>query len=126
MQDRSFMFESEFCKVESLEQYNAVFCQWKKACRAHDYRQVFEFGLDLINKKNARVWITDTTNGFENELEDTQWLLENFIPQTINSTYTSIVFIIKDDSPLKTEITEQEKVLSQYFDVIQIENIGLI
>ncbi len=120
------MFESEFCKVEYLEQYNAVFCQWKKACRADDYRQVFEFGLDLINKKNARVWITDTTNGFENELEDTQWLLENFIPKTINSTCNNIVFIIKNDSPLKTEITEQEKVLSQYFDVQQIENIELI
>jgi len=117
------MFETEFCKIEYLEKYNAVFCQWKNFCTSDDYRDPFEFGLQLIKDKNASVWITDTRDGFENEPEDTQWLLENFIPKTIDSSCDTIVFIIQNNSPLKNEIDEQTKALSQYFYTRQIENI---
>lgn len=120
------MFESEFCKVEYIEKYNAVFCQWKKFCKLDDYRNPFEFGLNLINKKSATIWITDTTNGFENELEDTQWLLDNFIPKTMNSSCDTIIFIIKNSSPLKNEIDAQTKALSQYFTVKQVESLNKI
>ena len=77
--------------------------------------------MKLIHEKNATVWITDTTNGFENEREDTEWLLENFIPKAIDSSCNTIVFIIKKDSSLHVEINEQTKALSQYFNVKQIE-----
>lgn len=117
------VFETQFCKIEYLENYNAVFCQWKKFCKSDDYRKPFEFGLKLINEKAATTWITDTTNGFENESEDTQWLLENFIPKTIDSSCDTIVFIIQKDSPLKHEIDEQTKALSKYFNVKQIEKL---
>ncbi|MBN2722229.1 MAG: hypothetical protein JXQ77_05370 [Campylobacterales bacterium] len=120
------MFETEFCKVEYLEKYSAVFCQWKKFCKSDDYRNPFEFGLKLIFDQNATAWITDTTNGFENEPEDTQWLLENFIPKTINSSCDTIIFIIKNNSPLKNEIDEQTKALSQYFNVKRIESLDEI
>ena len=120
------MFESEFCKIEYMEKYNAVFCQWKEFCKLDDYRNPLEFGLKLIKEKNVTVWITDTTNGFESELEDTQWLLENFIPKTINSSCDTIIFIIKNNSPLKNEIDEQTKALSQLFNVKQIESLDKI
>ena len=120
------MFESEFCKIEYLKKYNAVFCQWKKFCESDDYRKPFEFGLKLIQDKNATVWITDTTNGFENKPEDTQWLLENFIPKTMDSSCDTIIFIIKDNSSLKNEIDKQAKALSQYFNVKQIESLDTI
>lgn len=120
------MFESEFCKIEYLTEYNAVFCQWKKFCKSDDYRKPFELGLKLIQDKKATVWITDTTHGFENEPEDTQWLLENFITKTIDSSCDTIIFIIQDNSLLKNEIDEQVKVLSQYFNVKQIESMDKI
>ena len=122
------MFETEFCKIEYIKKYNAVFCQWKKFCQYDDYRQPLEFGLTLINENNTKIWITDTTNGFESNPEDTKWLLESFIPKTINSSCDTIIFIIKDNSPLKNEIDEQSKALSQYFNVRQVEsldNLGL-
>jgi len=122
----SQMFESECCKIEYLEKYNAVFCQWKKFCKSDDYRNPLEFGLKLIKEKNATVWITDTTNGFESELKDTQWLLKNFVPKTINSSCDTIIFIIKNNSLLKNEIDEQTKALSQYFKVKQIESLDKI
>jgi hypothetical protein len=117
------MFDSEFCKIEYLENDNAVFCQWKKFCQFEDYRIPLEFGLKLINEKGATIWITDTTNGFENESEDTQWLLENFIPKTIDSTCNTIIFIIPKDSPLKHEIEVQSQALSQYFNVKEINKL---
>ena len=120
------MFESEFCKIEYLEKYNAVFCQWKKFCKSDDYKNPLEFGLKLIQDKNATEWITDTTNGFESEPEDTKWLLENFIPKTIDSSCDTIIFIIKNNSPLKKEIDEQTKALSQYFKVKQTESLDKI
>ena len=119
------MLETEFCKVQYLEKYNAVFFQWKKFCTSDDYRTPFEFGLNLINEKNATTWITDTTNGFENEQEDTQWLLENFIPKTIKSSCDTIVFIIKENSPLKNEIDAQSKALSEYFNVQQVQSMDI-
>ena len=117
------MYNTEFCKVEYLENVNAVFCQWKKKCSFDDYRKPFEYGLKLIDEKKATIWITDTTYGFENELEDTQWLLESFIPQTISSVCNSIYFIIKKDSPLKNEIDTQSEALSQFFIIKQFECI---
>jgi len=117
------MFETKFCNIKYLEKHNAVFCQWKQFCKENDYREPFEYGLKLINVKNATIWITDTTNGFENESEDTQWLLETFIPKTTESSCDAIVFIIKEDSPLKDEIDGQTKALSQYFTVRQIERL---
>lgn len=119
----SLIYETAFCKVTYLQNYNAIFCQWKQFCKADDYRNPLEYGLKLINKKQATTWITDTTNGFENEAEDTAWLLENFMPKVIESSCDTIIFIIKKDSPLKDEIDGQAKALSQYFNVRQIEKL---
>jgi hypothetical protein len=71
----------------------------------------------LINEHNIRTWITDTSNGFENEKADTNWLLETFMPQLIESSVGKIVFIIKKDSLLMTEIQGQVESLSKYFEV---------
>jgi hypothetical protein len=119
----SILFSSEFCNVEYLENHNAIFCQWKKFCTLDNYRKPFEIGLELIREKSVTTWVTDTTNGFENELEDTEWLLGNFLPKIVETSCNQIVFVIQKESPLKHEIDEQTKVLSQYFNVQQIEKI---
>ena len=120
------MLETDFCKIEYMEKYNAVFCRWKRFCRSTDYRAPLEYGLRLIRAQNASMWITDTTNGFENEPEDTQWLLETFIPKVIDSSCESIAFIIDEDSPLKDEIKQQRAALSQYFNVQEADSLEAI
>lgn len=117
------MYKTKFCKVNYLENQNAILCEWLQFCKGNDYRKPLEFGLRLLLETNATTWITDTTNGFENESEDTEWLLENFMPKVIESSCDTIVFIIKKDSPLKDEIDTQTKALSQYFSVKQIEKL---
>ncbi|CUV65311.1 conserved hypothetical protein [Sulfurovum sp. enrichment culture clone C5] len=123
MKKENSMYETKFCKVKYLQKHNAIFCQWKQFCKGDDYKNPFEYGLKLIHEKNATVWITDTTNGFENDSEDTIWLFESFMPKIIESSCDTIVFIIKKDSFLKDEIDGQTKGLSQYFSVKQIEEL---
>jgi hypothetical protein len=115
------MFETEFCKIAYLEDHNAVLCRWKKFCSFENYRTPLEYGLQLINEKEASMWITDTTNGFESVPEDTQWLIEAFMPKVIGSACRTITFIIQEESPLKEEIEQQEKALSRYFKVQKAE-----
>jgi len=118
------MFESEFCKVEYLQNINAVLCTWKKYCEFNDYREPLQNGLKLINKHSATTWITDTSNGFESTSEDNQWLATEFSPQAINSTCKKVVFIIKSDSPLKNEIESQSQLLKQFFEIELVEKLA--
>jgi methionine synthase II (cobalamin-independent) len=117
------MYKTKHCKVNYLEKQNAVFCQWKQFCKGDDYREPLEFGLNLLLKTGATTWITDTTNGFENAEEDTQWLLEEFLPKVLQTNYKKIVFIMEQDSPLKEEIDAQAVTLGEYFEVLQVESL---
>ena len=116
-------YSSEYCVVSYLKEKDAVLCEWLKKCSGKEYREPLQYGLELLKKFNARTWITDTTNGFENESEDSEWLMKEFIPQTIASHCQRVVFIINDRSLLKEEINSQSKVLSQYFEVLQVETL---
>jgi isopenicillin N synthase-like dioxygenase len=120
------MYESEFCKVEYLQNINAVLCTWKKYCEFNDYREPLQYGLKLINQNNATTWITDTSNGFESTTEDNQWLAIKFSPQAIDSTCKKVIFIIKNDSPLKNEIELHSQLLKQFFEVELVEKLANI
>lgn len=116
-------YSSEYCEVSYLKEKDAVLCEWLKKCSGKEYREPLKYGLELLKKFNARTWIADTTNGFENEREDSEWLVRKFIPQTVASSCQRVVFIINDKSFLKEEINTQSKVLSQYFEVLQVEQL---
>jgi len=49
--------------------------------------------------------------------------VRKFIPQTVASSCQRVVFIINDKSLLKEEINSQSKVLNQYFEVLQVEQL---
>ncbi len=116
-------FDSKYCKVEYLNDINAVVCQWKQKCSYEDYRNPLRYGLDLLHHHRAITWITDTTNGFENELKDTEWLLQEFLPEVIKSRCENVYFIIARQSPLHLEIDNQMNALSQFFNVKKLEKI---
>jgi len=117
------MYETEFCKVEYLGARNAVLCRWKKRCSAEDYRSPLEFGLNLIREHQASLWITDTTHGFESAAEDTQWLLETFIPDAVGTSCDAVAFIIAEGSPLQEEIAQQSAALSHHFRVQTVRRL---
>jgi len=117
-------YNSSFCAVSYLAQQDAILCRWKQYCSGKEYREPLEYALELIATTHATLWITDTTNGFENDPKDTQWLMESFIPQTIQSSIKKVVFIINDDSPLKKEIEIQAEALKEFFEVMLVERLS--
>jgi hypothetical protein len=117
------MYNTSYCKVEYLEEKNAILCQWKQFCKGDDYRNPFRYGAKLIEKYHPNIWITDTTNGFENDKADTVWLLEEFVPKMIESSIEKIIFVIKSDSPLMAEIIGQKEALEVFFEVELVGNM---
>jgi len=120
------MFDTPYCKVTYIDEKNAIFCQLKQFCKGDDYRDPFRYGAKLIEKYHPNTWITDTTHGFENEEEDTVWLLEEFVPKMIESSIEKIIFIIKNDSSLMDEILGQKKALEAFFNVELVEKREMI
>jgi len=117
------MYNSDYCKVQHLKAKNAILCEWKQFCKGDDYRNPLFYAKDEIAKHNITTWITDTTHGFESDKADTKWLLEEFVPMTIESSIEKIIFIIEKDSPLMEEIRGQEVALSKFFEVKLIESL---
>jgi len=117
------MYNSLYCRVEYLEEKNAIFCQWKQFCKGDDYRNPLRYGAELIVKYKPSTWITDTTNGFESDKADTKWLLNEFMPKMIESSIKKVIFIIKNDSPLMDEILGQKEPLGEFFEVLLVEGL---
>lgn len=116
-------YNTKFCEVTYQKEPNAILCQWKAFCHGKEYRNPLLYALELLDKTKATSWITDTTNGFENHPEDTQWLIESFLPQTIDSSCENLFFIMEEDSPLKEEIEGQVAILNKYFSVYIVESM---
>jgi len=115
------MYNTPYCKVKHLKAQNAILCEWKRFCKGDDYREPFRYALEQINAHHITTWITDTTNGFENEEADTRWLLEVFMPLMIESSVCKIIFVIANDSPLMDEIRGQKAALKEYFKVALVD-----
>jgi len=116
-------YNTPYCNVQYIKEKNAIFCQWKQFCKGDDYRNPFCYALQEIKKHNITTWITDTTNGFEDEEADTKWLLEEFMLLMIESSVKKIIFIIAQESPLMEEIKGQEMALREFFEVELVENL---
>lgn len=117
------MYNTKFCKIIHLIEKNSILCEWKQFCKGDDYRNPFRYALELIKENDIATWVTDTTNGFENEEADTRWLLEEFMPQMIESSISKIIFIIANDSPLLEELRRQEVALREFFEVVLLEHL---
>jgi len=117
------MHNTPYCQIQHLKEKNAILCTWKQFCKGEEYREPFRYGLELITKYNITTWITDTTNGFENEKADTVWLLQEIMPQFIESSLEKIVFIVAENSPLMGEILGQKKALEAFFEVELVDKV---
>jgi len=111
------MYNTKYCKVEYLPSRKAILCSWKSFCKGNDYRDVFRYATKLIDNFKPTIWITDARNGFKSNEQDSKWLLEEFVPKVIDSSIKKVVFIVDKKSPAYSEILEQKKALSRYFNV---------
>jgi hypothetical protein len=111
------MFKSEFSEVSYNEEMNVVLVKWKKFCCIDNYRKPLLYALEIIkNHKNCN-YVADTRSGFENKLEDTQWLFDIWLPQVASTTCKAFFFIIDKNNKLKEELDGQSVELKKLFDV---------
>lgn len=111
------MYKTEFAEVSYNSDLNVVFVKWKKFCKGNDYRKPLLFAIDIMKKYINCNYVADTTDGFENDDEDTQWVFKEFIPQVSATTCKIIFFIIRPDNNLKAELEGQSVELKKYFRV---------
>jgi hypothetical protein len=111
------MYRSEYCDVDYLEDFNIVFVKWKKFCKQDDYRNPLLYAVDIMKNHADCHYVADTRDGFENEEADTQWIFNEFLPQTASTTCKAIFFIIDNDHSLKEELEGQSVELRKWFDV---------
>lgn len=111
------MYQSEFCEVSYKREPNIVFVKWKKFCCQEDYRNPLLYAIEVMQAHTGCQYVADTRNGFENELADTQWLFDVFLPQAASTTCKKIFFIINEDNRLKEELEGQSVELGKLFGV---------
>jgi len=116
------MYNTPYCQVEYLEKKHAIFSAWKTFCQGDDYRNPLRYASEMIEKYTPRTWIIDTSHGFECVEADTQWLIEEFMPQMVESSLKKIIFVIKKNSPLMAEIMGQKEALGEFFEVELVES----
>jgi hypothetical protein len=111
------MYESEFCKVEYLNDINVVLVSWKKFCKGEDYRKPLLYAVARMNEHPCCNFVADTRDGFEDDPADLQWIFDVFIPLSYRTGCEHVFFIIDRDNTLKNELDTQTGELKQYFDV---------
>lgn len=113
------MYHSEFCEVRHIEDPDAVFVKWKKFCWGRNYRIPLGYALGIMAARGGCPYIADTTEGFENERNDTRWVFDFFIPEAIRAGCRHIFFLVSPDSRLKDELDEQSAEFHKSFQVHQ-------
>ena len=111
------MYESEFCKVEYLNDLNAVLVTWKKFCSGEDYRKPLLYAVQKMHEHPCSSFVADTRDGFEDDPADLQWIFDVFIPLARRTGCENVFFIIDRDNTLKEELDAQTGELKLYFNV---------
>ena len=111
------MYRSSHTDVDYLTDCNVVLLKRKKFCRHEEYRAPLLHALEIIRGHEGCQYVADTRDGFENDPDDTRWLIEEFLPATAATTCTRIFFIIARDNRLKEELEGQAVELRKLFEV---------
>ena len=115
-----YIFNSEYCKVSYIEEYNIVFLVWKKFCCGENYRKPTLHALDLLKKFKDSNFVFDARNGFEDEKEDVEWGFNILLPSMSKTTCKNVVFIMNEVSNIEGEMNMWEKEFKKYFNIKRV------
>ena len=120
------MYNSPFCDVEYMPEYNCVLVTWKSFCCGDDYRTPLIHAAELIKAHKDCVYVADTRSGFEDADEDTVWVKKVWARMAYDAGCRFIYFIIDRSNSLKDELDGQTDELAKYFTVRSIYDISEI
>ena len=113
------MFESDFAKIEYIENDNVVFHTWKKEAHFDDYRSPVMASLELLREHKDSIFIVDARNGFEDTKEDVEWGFNYFLPELKKTGCKIWGFILPKVSHIEGEIDLWTKEIEKNFRVIR-------
>lgn len=111
------MYNSKFCDVNYDKENNVVFIKWKNFCCGDDYRNPLREAIRIMSKHEDCHYVADTRDGFEDEEEDTKWVIEVFTKEAYSAGCRYMFFIIDKDNSLKEELEGQSVAFRKYFTV---------
>lgn len=116
------MFDTEFCNVSYNEKDDVVVLRWKKFCCGDDYRNPVNYALTLLKENEGSNLVVDARNGFEDEKEDAQWGINEFIPNMAKTKCKVVVFIMNEVNDIEEEMDMWTKAFMKYFKVIRVDS----
>ena len=116
------MFESEYAKIEYIENDNVVFHVWKKEAHFDDYRDPVTASLKLLREHQGSAFIVDARNGFEDVKEDVEWGFTFFLPELKKTGCKIWGFILPKGSDIEGEIDLWTAEIVKNFKVIRAES----
>lgn len=116
-------FESEYCKVDYIEDYNTVIIKWIKYCELENYRAPTGFALKLLQNYKHSNLIIDARNGFEDNEKDVEWAFEYLLPEMSRTTCKVVIFIMNQSNDIEDEMNMWEIEFKKYFKVIKTDNL---
>lgn len=98
------MTSREICKINYNEKLKAVIMKWDRMSFGEDYRELMIEAKNISERKLNSNIIIDLTEGFENEVEDTEWVFKEFINTISDVNAKGVFFVLNERNPLKEEI----------------------
>ncbi|MGL5353744.1 MAG: hypothetical protein ACRDA5_10555 [Clostridium sp.] len=115
------MFNTEFCIVDYIEKENVVLLTWKKRCSSNNYRNPVNYALKLLESNKDSNFIVDARNGFEDEKEDVEWCISEFIPNLSQTDCKEVIFIMNVVNDIEGEMDMWTKEFMKHFRVSRVE-----
>ena len=114
------MYNTEFCMITCNEMDKVILLAWKKFCSGDDYRNPVKYVLELLEKNRNSNLIVDARNGFEDEIEDVEWAISEFIPKMAKTYCKDVVFIMNVVNDIEGEMDMWTKEFMKYFQVSRV------
>lgn len=115
-------FESDYAKIEYIDEDNVVLHTWKKEAHFDNYRKPVEASLAMLREHKDSVFIVDATNGFEDVKEDVEWGFHYFLPELKKTGCKIWGFILPNISDIEGEIDLWTSEIEKNFQVIRAES----
>ena len=117
------MFDNEYCKVTYEPDANAVVLAWKKFSSFENYRNPSRYALEQLRVHKGSSFIVDARNGFEDEKEDVEWVLTEFLPYMVKTDCKNVIFVMNEVNHIENEMDMWTLEFGKYVTVKKVQTL---
>lgn len=116
------LFDSQYGKVEYIEEDHTILLTWKEKCSFANYRNTTLAALSGLQAYDQSNLLIDARNGFEDEPEDVQWGFQMLLPAMAKTACRAVVLIMQIENDIEGEMDMWSKEFAKYFKVIRVRS----